>query len=317
MTVLLETGVRNPPEWFRPSEPYLLGLSGGRDSVACFHLLQTWGSKNLHVCHLQHGIRDQSADEDQEFCRRLAESAGAGWHTKKISVPDLAKERKQSLETAARDARREFFTEVSLKIGCRNLVLGHHAEDQAETILHNLLRGSQGLRGMSEISEATLLGMVVYRPLLRYRRRAIEEFLEGGGFSFRDDPTNFEHGPTRNRLRLEVLPLLEEVMGRDPVEPLLKAEEATAQNRELLNELVPLEVYLDPVGRLFLPSFRTLSQRQQKHLLFQFLKAEGISDLSRDLIERAEQLVGPEGPPGLTLPEGRQLRRRQARLFIV
>lgn len=204
-----------------PGGKALLGLSGGPDSVALLHLLLAAGHRDLVVCHLNHSLRGRESDEDAAFARSLAESHGLECEIAKVDVRARAKKKHLSIETAAREARHAFFKRVSRQHGTREVLLAHHADDQAETILGNMLRGC-GLDGIVGMRLVTRLdgGIHLLRPLLRTRRAAIDAYLIQQGLAYREDSSNasFEH--RRNRIRHEALPLLGHIAGRD-VTPLI------------------------------------------------------------------------------------------------
>ena len=134
-----------------------------------------------------------------------------------MNVARLANEKGLSIETAARQARHQFFAACAKRRQCNRVLLAHHADDNAETLLFNLLRGSAGLKGMRFETPLTVerRKLTLIRPFLHTRRDAIDAFLDENRIPFRDDASNFQSVATRNRLRLEALPLLEEIMGRD------------------------------------------------------------------------------------------------------
>ena len=121
---------------------YLVGVSGGRDSVALLHALVEAGFRRLIVCHLNHGLRGRAAAADARFVATLAARLGLECESEQVDVARLAKKMGQSLETAAREVRYAFFARVARRRRCRSLFLGHHAGDQVETFLFNLFRGS-------------------------------------------------------------------------------------------------------------------------------------------------------------------------------
>ncbi len=306
------------PDWLSPAQPYLLALSGGRDSVCLLHLLSERGFKKIIPCHLNHQLRGQDADEDSVFvrdlCRKLhfpAEIAGE-------NIRRHAGEMGESLETAARDCRRRFFARCAKKHGISRILLAHHAEDQAETILFNLLRGSGGLKGMRETSPHEIDGQALtfLRPLLKIRRSAIDRFLSENEIPYREDRSNADPFATRNRLRHEALPLLRDILARDPAPALTRATEIQSENENALDELLSKLGLTDPQGRLFLPKIRRLGATLQKRILLKYLRQEKIPELSHALIERAISLIPADAEPALTLPGGKRLRRKEARLFV-
>src|SRR6186713_3026575 len=118
---------------FPPKNPYLVGVSGGRDSVALLHALSGRGYCKVVVCHLDHTLRGRASAADARFVEKLARAAGFAFVTARANVGRRAKETKQSLETAARNARYEFFAAVARRRRCRTIFTGHHADDLVET----------------------------------------------------------------------------------------------------------------------------------------------------------------------------------------
>jgi tRNA(Ile)-lysidine synthase len=299
------------PSWLHPSRPYLVGISGGRDSIALHHWLQAAGFQKLTYCHLNHGLRGNESDGDEAFLHDLL---GSNLLTKKIDVAALASDDKLSLETAARTARHRFFQECATSTGITSILLGHHLDDQAETILFNLLRGSAGAKGMSQ--GHIIDGLTYLRPLLEVRRIQIDDFIAKGRHPYREDSSNTEPFATRNRLRHEALPLLADILGHDPVPGLIRSWHRTRELEEIASTHLDSLKLLDPQGRIHLPTFRELSPALQKKALHQFLKDQKIPELSSDLINRALSLIPPNSPPSSNLPGGQRLRRKESRLFI-
>jgi len=216
------------PTWLHPAEPYLVGISGGRDSIALHHWLVAEGFQNLTYCHLNHNLRGEESDGDESFLRDLL---GPALISKSLDVAALAETEKLSLETAARTARHRFFRECAASCGISKIILAHHADDQAETALFNLLRGSAGAKAMSTQHE--LEGLSILRPFLKVRRSEIDAFLKKGHHSYREDSSNTDPFATRNRLRHEALPLLADILQRDPVPGLLRAVDLTSDLEEI------------------------------------------------------------------------------------
>lgn len=190
--------------------PLCVALSGGADSVAL--LLMLAGDPLLSAVHVHHGIRGEEADRDADFCRRLCERLCVPLTVLHIDAPKLAKERGVSLETAARDGRYAAITAHMKQQGIPLLATAHHANDQLETMLQHLLRGS-GLLGLCGIPACRALedGYFVTRPLLLIAKETLLAYLEAAGQDFVTDSTNQEGCCTRNRLRLEVTPILEQL----------------------------------------------------------------------------------------------------------
>src|SRR5947208_4116357 len=139
---------------FPASARYLIGVSGGRDSVALLHWLVDLGYEKLIVCHLNHQLRGQSSDADARFVEKLAGKYQVDFELGAANVRALAKKKKMSIETAAREARYSFFAKVAKGQRRGTIFLAHHADDLVETFLLNLFRGA-GLTGLTAMREVS------------------------------------------------------------------------------------------------------------------------------------------------------------------
>lgn len=298
---------------------WLVGVSGGADSVALLHLLVEAGFANLVVCHLDHGLRGRASKGDARFVERLAGQLGLVCESEKAEVKRRMKERGESMETAARNERHLFFARCAVRHRCPRVLLAHHADDQAETVLWNLLRGSHGLKGMRPVQEiVTESGstLELHRPLLEARRGDLVKWLDASGRKWREDASNAAPVAVRNRLRNTALPLLAEISGRDAALAFARGA-ADAEDAEAL-EAWALEQakVLDPQGRLHVPVMRSLPVALQRIALRNFLREGGIVSIDRDLIERGLGLLDIANPASFNLPGGGRLRRREGRISI-
>ncbi len=229
----------------------VVAVSGGPDSVALLRLLLALARPNqrLTVAHLNHQLRGAESDADEEFvaemCRALAGSSASSlpFRSQRIDVADVARRTGENLEAVARQLRYRWLAEVARGEGLCWVATGHTAGDQAETVLHRLLRGTGllGLRGIAPNRELEP-GVHVVRPLLQIGRAPLLQCLEELGQPYRQDSSNQDRRYFRNRIRLELLPLLardynpgiEEVLARlaEQAEEVGQAEEQSA--RELL-----------------------------------------------------------------------------------
>ncbi len=191
---------------FTPGEKIVIAVSGGIDSMVLLHLLTSLEELRLDpvVAHLNHSLRGDESDLDEEFVRDAAARYGLHCVVRRVDVRGLAHEEKRSLEEAGREARHRFLEEVLRKEGAEAVVLAHHGDDQAETVLMRLLRGS-GAAGLAGIAHRT--GWKV-RPLLDATRREIVAYAADRGIAFREDRSNSDQRFLRNRVRHELLPLL-------------------------------------------------------------------------------------------------------------
>ena len=298
---------------------WLVGVSGGADSVALLHLLVAAGFRKLVVCHLDHRLRGKASAGDARFVKRLAESLGLACEVAAADVNALMEESNESMETAARNARHEFFGECARKHGCLRVVLAHHADDQAETVLWNLLRGSKGLKGMRAEQDLTIksgLRLEVHRPLLGVRRTELLEWLTSHGHAWREDASNAQPVAVRNRLRNEIFPLLAEITNRDVVPAFVRGAADTEDSEALESWALEQAKVMDPQGRLHLPVLRSLPVALRRIALWRYLQDHGIRSLDRDLIDRALVMLDVTNPAVINLPGGGKLRRREGRLWL-
>lgn len=192
------------------------GISGGADSVCLFFALlelQKEMDFAFYAVHINHGYRGEASDRDEQFVRDLCEKYGVPLQVFSVDLESTAKKRKQSLEEAGREIRRELFEkEMQSRNACK-IALAHHENDNAETFLWNLCRGC-GLHGLGGIRP---VNGVYIRPLLGMTRGEIETFLQKRQQPYCTDATNLETDYTRNKLRHLVLPVLEEQINRQTI----------------------------------------------------------------------------------------------------
>ncbi|SMP70360.1 tRNA lysidine(34) synthetase TilS [Anoxynatronum buryatiense] len=192
---------------FQPGDRILVGLSGGPDSVCLLHALAMLGKKwplTLYAAHLNHNLRGMAANRDAAFAMRFARQMGVHCVVKSEDVGTVAREKRLSVETAARLCRYEFLNEVAERIEADWIAVAHHQNDQAETLLMNLLRGS-GLKGLGGMAPCN--GKVI-RPLLEVSRDEVMAYCAHHQLDFCQDETNEMPEATRNKIRLELMPHL-------------------------------------------------------------------------------------------------------------
>jgi tRNA(Ile)-lysidine synthetase-like protein len=288
-------------------ESALVGVSGGRDSVALLHALATRGERGLIVCHFDHGLRRESVRE-AEFVEEVARGYGLRFEGGRRAEKGRSK---QSVETAAREARYAFFAEAAVRCGCAHLYLAHHADDQAETFLFNLLRGSgsAGLGAMRAVSQRE--GLTVHRPLLGVWREEIDDYVAAHALRYCDDPTNRELQHTRNRMRHEILPGLEAALGRKVRATLWRAAEIFAAEDEFLSTLVA-----NPGATIDVAAVGGLPLALQRRLVRAWLRGEGVKEIGFEEIENVLRLTTQRTPAKVNLAAGWYARRREGRIFL-
>lgn len=311
----LNREIAQSPNFPRPDERCLIGVSGGRDSVALLHLLVGAGFNALVVCHLDHAQRAESA-EDARFVAALAKQLGLKAVIARENVAARAKRKRQSLETAAREARYAFFARVARAEKCPRLFLAHHADDQVETLLFNLFRGSAaaGLAAMRPRSTRIVGGVVleIVRPLLGTWREEIDAHIAQHQIAFREDASNADPRHTRNRLRHEIIPAIERALGRDIRRAVWRAAEILRDEDDFLAGQPALR---DLPERLETASLKTLPVALQRRVIHAWLKARGVASVGFDEVESVRGLLTGRRAK-VNLPGGRHARRRARQLFL-
>jgi tRNA(Ile)-lysidine synthase len=194
--------------WAKLKAPGVIAVSGGADSVALLRCLVD-SIKPLVVAHVNHRLRGADSDADERFVCDLARSLSLECRSISIDVKEMALLHGANLEDTARQVRYDWLGQIARECGAGWIATGHTADDQAETVLHRLIRGAgiQGLRGIAALRELTP-GISLVRPLLDVSRAEVIKYLEAKGQRWRDDASNRDPTFTRNRIRLELLPLL-------------------------------------------------------------------------------------------------------------
>ncbi len=221
----------------------VVGVSGGPDSVALLHLMVELNAAEnlalkLHVAHLNHQIRGDEADADTEFVSDMAKTLGLPCTIEREDVPAIAVETKRSVEETGRARRYAFLERVCLRAESELVAVAHHADDNVETVLHHIVRGTglRGLSGMPVLRPLNLGSNVrLIRPLLGFRRSELLEYLRDRGLSYRTDCTNESDEHTRNRLRNRLLPMLREGFNPQVDEALLRLAEQAQWFEEYLD----------------------------------------------------------------------------------
>jgi tRNA(Ile)-lysidine synthase len=285
-----------------PDTRVLVALSGGSDSVALAYLLAELAvRKELRVAgvvHLNHQLRPSAAAEEA-FCAEVAARLGWPFHAGRADVAGRARSGRRSVENAARAARYEFFEEARLQLDADAIALGHTRDDQAETFLLRLIRGA-GARGLSAMYPRR--GSII-RPLLDCRRRDLRSFLEERGVPFVHDESNDDVGIPRNRVRAELLPLLERRFNPSIVD-VLADEAALARDEWAWMEQAAREAAARVVSRpdagvwvLDVPALQRLPAALARLTIRDaLLQATGGRPVSFRHVEEALRLADPPAP---------------------
>jgi tRNA(Ile)-lysidine synthase len=264
-------------------------------------------------------LRGRASAADAKFVKTLATKLKMECEIGRIDVAALAKRTKQSIETAGRTARYEFFARIARRHRCRTLFLGHHADDLAETFLLNLFRGAgaTGLAAMRQVAIRNLkdVELTIIRPLLGTTRDEIDPYLEMHRVKYRDDATNQTLAPLRNRIRHRIIPYIEKQLGRKVSGALRRAAMISADEAEWADSLVDAASMRH--AELPLKELQSQPRALQRRIIHRWLQSRGISDLDFDTIERVRALVEPQAPHAKTnLPRDRHARRRSGKIFV-
>ena len=308
---------------FPPDARYLIGVSGGRDSVTLLHWLISLGYERLNVCHLNHHLRGRSSDADARFVKRLVESYNQRvveriqFELGSANVRALAKKRRMSIETAAREMRYAFFAKTARRRNCKTIFVAHHADDLVETFLINLFRGagSTGLSAMREISTRRIddVDLTIARPFLCIWRKAIDDYVREQQLRFREDATNENLTPLRNRIRHRIIPYLENILGRNIRQNIWRTAMIVADEEKWIESELRDSTHAD----LSVAKLRALPVALQRRALLKWLRTQNVSDIGFDAIERVRSLADHDTRIAkVNLPENRHARRRAGRIFL-
>jgi tRNA(Ile)-lysidine synthase len=309
-----------------------VAVSGGADSVALLLALDELLSEHrlaasLTIAHLDHGLR-RTSGEDARWVEDLARRLGYDVRLERLPVGDLAQSGRDNLEQAARRARYEFLARVSEDCGARVVLTAHTVDDQAETVLLRLLRGSgaEGLGGMEPVRALYAgSGVLLARPLLNWARRAeTEEYCRERGVEFRDDEMNEDETFARVRVRKRLLPLMQ-VFNARVVEALARTARLLREDSRTLDNLAALLLEEAQGGSaaeesgLSVDVLAGASAGLRRRALRLWL-AKGRGDLRRlemvHLVAVERLLSGERGGRVVELPGGARVSRRKGRLFF-
>lgn len=307
---------------FSPGDTLVVAFSGGADSTALLDLLSRLPDYNLHLvaAHLNHCLRGDESDSDQEFCQGLASRYNIPFEARRIDVKKVAEKSRLNFEDAGRRTRIEFIDDICRKYGAAAAVLAHHADDQAETVLMRILRGS-GTTGLSGMAYRNSRGYV--RPLLDLTRSEIEQYLLGRDLEWREDSSNSDAAYLRNRIRHQLLPLLE---GYNPAIRTCLAATASilTDDEALLSELTEQEFARScraGEGEVVcsVAQFRTLSSALRRRVLRRAFKqvAGTLEGLSQRHIEALCDTIDSDRPNSrLALPHAVSAIRAYDRMVL-
>ncbi|ABK61498.1 tRNA lysidine(34) synthetase TilS [Clostridium novyi] len=222
---------------FEVNDKVVVALSGGPDSICLLHILHTLKDEiniSIVAAHVNHCLRGEAADNDEMYVKKICEELGIQCFVKREDVHRISKERGISCEMAGREVRYQFFEEVLHKINGNKIAIAHNANDQAETVLMRILRGTglEGLVGIRPVRDN-----IFVRPIINLTRDEIENYCDINKLNPRIDKTNFENIYTRNKIRLELIPYIQKNFNSDVIEVLNRFSDTVKVDNEYINNV--------------------------------------------------------------------------------
>ena len=290
----------------------VVGFSGGPDSVFLVEMLkklQHFFNFKIYLVHINHLLRGEDADSDENFSFEYAKKNNLEIFIKRIPVKEIAKEIGKTLEEVGREERYKFFSEIYEKVGATKIATAHNKDDQIETFLFRLIRGTslQGLEGIK------IKNNNVIRPISEIYKKDILEYLNKNEIQYKIDKTNFENEFTRNSIRLDLIPFIEErynIKFKDKIFSLIKEIRENNQNNSL-----NLSDYTDSENRIILEKTKFLSNFDKKNLLSLFLNKKNI-EVNRNKIDEISSLIKSNGTKKIDLDKTYRIVKDYTYLYI-
>lgn len=290
----------------------VVGFSGGPDSVFLVEILKklkNFINFKIYLVHINHLLRGEDADSDENFSFEYAKKNNLEIFIKRIPVKEIAKEVGKTLEEVGREERYKFFSEIYEKVGATKIATAHNKDDQIETFLFRLIRGTslQGLEGIK------IKNNNVIRPISEIYKKDILEYLNKNEIQYKIDKTNFENEFTRNSIRLDLIPFIEErynIKFKDKIFSLIKEIRENNQNNSL-----NLSDYTDSENRIILEKTKFLSNFDKKNLLSLFLNKKNI-EVNRNKIDEISSLIKNNGTKKIDLDKSYRIVKDYTYLYI-
>lgn len=290
----------------------VVGFSGGPDSVFLVEMLkklQHFFNFKIYLVHINHLLRGEDADSDENFSFEYAKKNNLEIFIKRIPVKEIAKKLGKTLEEVGREERYKFFSEIYEKVGATKIATAHNKDDQIETFLFRLIRGTslQGLEGIK------IKNNNVIRPISEIYKKDILEYLNKNEIQYKIDKTNFENEFTRNSIRLDLIPFIEErynIKFKDKIFSLI--EEIRENNN---NNSLNLSDFIDLERRIILEKIKFLSNFDRKNLLGLFLNQKNI-EVNRNKIDEINSLIKSNGTKKIDLNKTYRVVKDYTHLYI-
>ena len=294
------------------NDTIVVGFSGGPDSVFLVEMLkklQYFFNFKIYLVHINHLLRGEDADSDENFSFEYAKKNNLEIFIKRIPVKEIAKEIGKTLEEVGREERYKFFSEIYEKVGANKIATAHNKDDQIETFLFRLTRGTslQGLEGIKTKNNN------IIRPISEIYKKDILEYLNKNEIQYKIDKTNFENEFTRNSIRLDLIPFIEErynIKFKDKIFSLIEEIRENNQNNSL-----SLSNYTDSENRIILEKIKFLSDFDKKNLFSLFLNQKNI-EFNRNKIDEINSLIKSNGTKKIDLDKTYRIVKDYTHLYI-
>ena len=290
----------------------VVGFSGGPDSVFLVEMLkklQCFFNFKIYLVHINHLLRGEDADSDENFSFEYAKKNNLEIFIKRIPVKEIAKEIGKTLEEVGREERYKFFSEIYEKVRATKIATAHNKDDQIETFLFRLIRGTslQGLEGIK------IKNNNVIRPISEIYKKDILEYLNKNEIQYKIDKTNFENEFTRNSIRLDLIPFIEERYNAKFKDKIFSLIEEIRENNQ--NNSLNLSDYTDSENRIILEKTKFLSNFDKKNLLSLFLNKKNI-EVNRNKIDEISSLIKSNGTKKIDLDKSYRIVKDYTYLYI-
>ena len=290
----------------------VVGFSGGPDSVFLVEMLKklkNFINFKIYLVHINHLLRGEDADSDENFSFEYAKKNNLEIFIKRIPVKEIAKEVGKTLEEVGREERYKFFSEIYEKVGATKIATAHNKDDQIETFLFRLIRGTslQGLEGIK------IKNNNIIRPISEIYKKDILKYLNKNEIQYKIDKTNFENEFTRNSIRLDLIPFIEErynIKFKDKIFSLIEEIRENNQNNSL-----SLSNYTDSENRIILEKIKFLSDFDKKNLFSLFLNQKNI-EFNRNKIDEINSLIKSNGTKKIDLDKTYRIVKDYTHLYI-
>lgn len=293
----------NDNKLIEKKDKILIGFSGGPDSVALAKILiniSKFFDLEIALCHINHSLRGEESDGDEEFCKNFSIKNGLNFYSLKADITGYSKENSIGLEEAGREIRYEYFHQVAKDNSYNKIALAHNLDDNVETFLFRLMRGTglHGLKGIPVQRDS------IIRPLLFLKKSEILSFLEETNEDFRIDSSNNHNVYTRNKIRLDLIPYIEKEFN-----PKFK-EGVSSLIQEISSQNLVTHKFTD------IDSFLTMSTTEKRQILYSLLKEKEIS-ISRKKIDDIISVLDKDGYKEFSLGNGYLLKKSYNFIKIV